>query len=796
MANQIPLKVILDDSNNTCGLAQFGASDTLAVAIGGTGLTTQGVCAFAQPGINAVACKSTYIGICAAKSEAAADENTYVGYAAGQNVTTGCYHTIIGSNAGDAITTCSGSVLIGYNAGTAITMGDFNTLVGTAAGAAVVTASNNTVIGYHAATATICSNNVAIGTCALVANTQGQGNIAIGLKAGATQVAAGCNNIFIGSSAGAVSLCRDNIMIGNNAGIAATTGGGNIMIGACVGYGVVGGDGNVYIGDKAGLANTSGNDNVFIGKCAGCASTASCTLVIGNGTCDLITGAFNTPSLTLDADTFVSNGKGVVVGSTARQNVVACASLQVLGTALCDSSMVLGIWANDAVGPTINFGKSRNTTIGSRTEVADDDILGPIGWTADDGVDMTNQFARLGVRVDDSAGPGKNQVATEMFFGTSDTAGNYSEKMVIGPTGVIKFSNAYCFPTADGSADQVLCTDGSGALKFVDMASSSQVWSTSGCFITTPSDCFVGISTTAPEELLHVFGGDSGATAVNYKDIVVENSGNAGISILAGTTSCSAINFGDSGDADIGQVHYNHTCNNMSFAVSGGVAVTINNAKKVGIGTAAPTQPLHVLHADNTIAKFESSDATSAVIIQDNGSTNEGNKIVVVSDAMSLYTAGSESMSIDADGAITKPLNPAFLTCQTTAQTNLTGDGTFATVDFGTEVFDQGGNLSGSTFTAPVAGRYQFTVHLRAQGLLSGHTAGFIYMRTSNNNYQPWFGNHYAWASVGEVEMASTMILDMDAADTAYVQIYVAGSTKVVDLPFGAQVTFSGYLIA
>ena len=44
--------------------------------------------------------------------------------------------------------------------------------------------------------------------------------------------------------------------------------------------------------------------------------------------------------------------------------------------------------------------------------------------------------------------------------------------------------------------------------------------------------------------------------------------------------------------------------------------------------------------------------------------------------------------------------------------------------------------------------------------------------------------------------MASTMILDMDAADTAYVQIYVAGSTKVVDLPFGAQVTFSGYLIA
>ena len=36
MANQITIIVILDGSGNTCGLAQFGASDTLAVAIGGS----------------------------------------------------------------------------------------------------------------------------------------------------------------------------------------------------------------------------------------------------------------------------------------------------------------------------------------------------------------------------------------------------------------------------------------------------------------------------------------------------------------------------------------------------------------------------------------------------------------------------------------------------------------------------------------------------------------------------------------------------------------------------------------
>ena len=148
MAAQIPIKVMKDGSDNTCGLAQFSSSDNLPVSVGGTGLTTQGICAFAQPGINAVACKSTYIGICAGKSEAAADENTYVGYAAGQNVTTGCYHTIIGSNAGDAITTADDNTLVGYAAGGAITTGLRNTLVGSKAGDGFDAESDNVFIGY------------------------------------------------------------------------------------------------------------------------------------------------------------------------------------------------------------------------------------------------------------------------------------------------------------------------------------------------------------------------------------------------------------------------------------------------------------------------------------------------------------------------------------------------------------------------------------------------------------------------------------------------------------------------
>ena len=482
MANQIPIKVICDGSGNTCGLAQFTSSDSIAVAAGGTGLTTQGICEFVQPGLYAVGCQVTYLGICAGKADTGAGkDNTYAGHSAGTAVTTGCQHTIIGSQAGKAITTCHGTVAVGYNAGLAQTFGDFNTLIGTAGGAAITTASSNTVVGYHAGTATICSNNIAIGTCAMVANTQGQENVAIGVKAGATQVAAGCNNVFVGSNAGAVSLCRDNVSIGSHAGKAATTGGGNVMIGACVGYGVVGGASNVYIGDKAGLANTSGNANVFIGNCAGCAATGSCCLIIGNGTCDLITGSFATPSIALDADTFVSNGKGVVIGHTSQLTVASVAAeFQYLGTGGADRTMVLGSWVASTGNANVSFIKSRNATIGSNTIVNDDDPLGSIFFYGDDGTDFNSQAASIIGYVDGT--PGTGDMPGRLVFST----------------------------TADGaeSATERMRIDAAGK---------------------------VGIGTTAPDGTLHVFTSTAGSVAAhaNADDLVIENGGPVGISLFA-----------------------------------------------------------------------------------------------------------------------------------------------------------------------------------------------------------------------------------------------------------------------
>ena len=436
MATQIPIKVLLDGSSNTCGLAQFAAGDTVGTVDGGTGLATQGICAFAQPGINAVACKSTYIGICAGKSEGAADENTYVGYGAGQNVTTGCYHTIIGSNAGDAITTCSSSVLIGYNAGTAITFGDRNTAIGTNAGAAITTATDNTLVGYISGCVTTGNNNTGLGACVLALNTVGVDNVVIGSLAGKTQVAAGCNNTYIGSQAGEVALCRDNTLIGAYAGTAQTTATCNVMLGGCVGYGVVGGAGNVYLGYKSGLVNTSGNDNVFIGKASGVGSTASCCLIIGNGTCDIITGSFATGAviftddLTVDTNTLFVDASANAVGIGALTPDYPITINQTVDNGSIKIEYNTGANAN---APRFDFIKSRGSAEGSTTIVADDDELGRINWQ---GYDGTNPINGAYIRAFVDGTPGSNDMPTRLsFWTTADGAASPTERMTILSTG-------------------------------------------------------------------------------------------------------------------------------------------------------------------------------------------------------------------------------------------------------------------------------------------------------------------------------------------------------------------------
>ena len=70
---------------------------------------------------------------------------------------------------------------------------------------------------------------------------------------------------------------------------------------------------------------------------------------------------------------------------------------------------------------------------------------------------------------------------------------------------------------------------------------------------------------------LHIKTSDSGASApTNGDELILEGgSGSIGMTILSATDGEGKVNFGDSGDNDIGRINYNHPSNYMTFFTNG-----------------------------------------------------------------------------------------------------------------------------------------------------------------------------------------------------------------------------------
>tara|TARA_R110001583_G_scaffold67940_2_gene193850 strand:+ start:128 stop:1249 length:1122 start_codon:yes stop_codon:yes gene_type:complete len=86
----------------------------------------------------------------------------------------------------------------------------------------------------------------------------------------------------------------------------------------------------------------------------------------------------------------------------------------------------------------------------------------------------------------------------------------------------------------------------------------------------------VGMVTTADLGTgLHIRTADSGgAVEANADELVVEGSGNSGLSILSGTSSVGAIHMNDSGGNERGAFKYDHNADQMQFKVAGNLVAT------------------------------------------------------------------------------------------------------------------------------------------------------------------------------------------------------------------------------
>ena len=165
----------------------------------------------------------------------------------------------------------------------------------------------------------------------------------------------------------------------------------------------------------------------------------------------------------------------------------------------------------------------------------------------------------------------------------------------------------------------------------------------------------VGINETNPLGKLHVKSADSGASADGSADeLVVEGSGNSGLSILSGTSDNGTILFSDSGDSAAGGLRYEHNDDALNFRTNGSWnRLYINSSGNVGIGMDSPNATLNVngtIRAENErfLAGRETASAP-AYAFHDDADTGMFN---VASNILAFSTAGSERMRILSGGTV------------------------------------------------------------------------------------------------------------------------------------------------
>jgi hypothetical protein len=218
---------------------------------------------------------------------------------------------------------------------------------------------------------------------------------------------------------------------------------------------------------------------------------------------------------------------------------------------------------------------------------------------------------------------------------------------------------------------------------------------------------------------------------------------------------------------------------------------------RVGIGVASPTQTLDV--AGSSQISFESGvntyqyfQSTSNYI----GRATDGNLNINVAGGQNILfgIAGAERMRIDATGAVTMPLQPAFLAKPASLQTNLALN-TDVTIVFGTEIFDQNGDFASNTFTAPVTGKYQINVHIYFNALDQDGTFYEIKIITSLRNHVHVIDMRPFDADAPNWSFNASVLTDMDASDTAYIAVkpYNTGAAQA---DVAVESYFSGYLVA
>ena len=231
------------------------------------------------------------------------------------------------------------------------------------------------------------------------------------------------------------------------------------------------------------------------------------------------------------------------------------------------------------------------------------------------------------------------------------------------------------------------------------------------------------------------------------------------------------------------------TDDQVDIKVGGTDVVTLTNSSFVLKGT-TPTLTIGDAGTEDTKIVFDGNAQDFHIGLDDTAD----DLVIGLGSALGTTT----HMSFDETGAILKPLQPAFLAQVTSVMSNLALS-TQHPVTMDNEIFDQNGdfNTTNYTFTAPVTGRYLLSTALRLDNMDTATTAYACTILASSREFTCGILDPDDFASdVTWMVFSGTFIVDMDASDTAKVQMYVdSGGTPQADIQSGTNATFSGCLL-